>query len=87
MSDKSKAYQSMEDAFHAEAAARIAAESELFALGIQHEALKARLKLAEAVFKAADFVINDSRVKVDGVNAYLAMRAAYDAVPGDVGQP
>jgi hypothetical protein len=60
------------------------AESELFALGIQVEALKARLRLAEACINAADFVINDSRVKVDGVNAYLAARAAFDAVPGDV---
>ena len=89
MSDKSKAYQSMEDAFHAQAAARIAAESELFALGIQHEALKARLKLAEAVcdtagrYRYANQSLSASMVERAEEHLTAAL-AAFDAVPGDV---
>jgi hypothetical protein len=73
-----------------------ALESELFALGIQHEALKARLKLAEACVSTlrdvgeADCpyrdncpVFGSNHGACDGCRARRAL-AAFDAVPGDV---
>jgi hypothetical protein len=53
---------------------RLKAESELFALGVQVEALKARLKLAEACVET-----------LRKWNKYDRDVAAFDAVPGDVG--
>jgi hypothetical protein len=56
-----------------------AAESELFALGVQVQALKERLKLAESAVEAARGYCTRFMPKL--VDAL----AAFDAVPGDVG--
>jgi hypothetical protein len=55
----------------------VAAESELFALGIQVQALKERLKLAEVCVEVARIYSSRS------VELRRAL-AAFDAVPGDV---
>lgn len=52
-----------------------------WALGVQVEALKARLRLAEAVVGAARGVIKGA----DPAYGLMDALAAYDAVPGDVG--
>jgi hypothetical protein len=62
-----------------------ALESELFALGIQVAALKARLKLADAVVDAARrFLLGcDDQMSAPAPSIAAAL-AAFDAVPGDV---
>jgi hypothetical protein len=61
-----------------------AAERSRDELGIQLAAQSERLRLAMACVKAADFVINDSRLRGrQGVATYFEARAALDAVPGD----
>lgn len=60
------------------------AEAREWALGVQVEALKARLRLAEAVVEACRTVIIDSQdMRVEGHRAAVDALAAYDAVPGD----
>ena len=61
-----------------------ALESELFALGIQVEALKERLKLAEAVVDAARrFLLGcDDQLSAPAPSIADAL-AAFDAVPGE----
>lgn len=62
---------------------RDAAERRESELGLQVVAQAARLRLADSTIAACRFVIADSRVRVEGVNAALDALAAWDAVPGD----
>jgi hypothetical protein len=64
------------------------AESELFALGVQVAALKERLKLAEATVGDLTEMVRNCICKHGGwpqEEDIKMVRAAFDAVPGDVG--